>query len=609
VYSENVNIVHLLSQNQLTGAEVYACQIISEQIKQHNVYQISNGFYTRTSAEKIELPVETKSFFSFIKSVITLKNILKDKNIQIIHSHSRAAAKLAFWSTLGTQVAHVSTIHGRQHFSFSKRLVNHYGQFQIPVCENIQTQLINEFKYKTEKVKLVRNAIDERKFAYQIKNKFINSDQLHIGIIGRLTGPKKDRTLNFIKQLCEVSSECYSQFIIDIVGAEQLTLNFKIPESIKVKYISHAEINSDFYHQYDVIIGSGRVCIEALFSGVPTIAFGEAQYLGLVKIENYSHFLFSNFGDISTKSFGAPLVNDHDLQNDLNSLKTITLQEINKLSQMALLDFQLLKINKKIMKIYEMAYLEKIYSRWIPVLMYHKIPDQNLNSQHKIFVTTSNFEKHLKFYKNNGFQTLTFNDLLDFSKGLKPISDFPKKPLLLTFDDGYEDNLKNAAPLLIKYGFKAQVFLLAHNEVSYNSWDEQNEIHGDKIISGPDRFKWNHSPFEIGSHGLKHDRITQMSEKAALYELIESKRLLEHEFKTPVHVFAYTFGDTSEQAAKLAEIAGYEFAVNTDTGGLAITENPYQIFRVNIFPNETSLSLWKKTSWWYRRYYFFKRKK
>src|SRR5690606_15080536 len=104
-------------------------------------------------------------------------------------------------------------------------------------------------------------------------------------------------------------------------------------------------------------------------------------------------------------------------------------------------------------------------------LMYHKVPDINIESRHRIFVNKDNFEKHLQFYKSQGFTTLHFSELAEYWSLKRDPSTFPKKPLILTFDDGYIDNLKNAGPLLQKYGFKAVIYLLADNEVRYNYWD------------------------------------------------------------------------------------------------------------------------------------------
>ena len=100
-----------------------------------------------------------------------------------------------------------------------------------------------------------------------------------------------------------------------------------------------------------------------------------------------------------------------------------------------------------------------------------------------------------------------------------------------------------------------------------------------------------------------------MTEIDAREELRHSKALLEKEFDTDIPVYAFTYGDTHLAAAEWAREEGYDYAVNTDSGGLLIEEDPYRIFRVNIFPDENLVSLFKKTSSWYRKYYFKKRKK
>ena len=279
------------------------------------------------------------------------------------------------------------------------------------------------------------------------------------------------------------------------------------------------------------------------------------------------------------------------------------------MSEKAVAEFSMPLIAAKVRRVYQSALFLKKYPHAIPVLMYHKIPNEEINSQHKIFVLKEDFEKHLQFFQKNGFETLTFSQLEKFKKEELDFSTFPKKPLILTFDDGYRDNLENASPLLKKYGFSAQIFLLANSEIGNNSWDASGQEPSHEILSGPDRQAWKQSAFEIGSHGFSHEKITQMSLEKALAELKDSKESLEKEFKIKVNVFAFTYGDTNRKMAALAEAAGYEYAVNTDTGGFLIEEAPYEIFRVNIFPHESTATLRKKTARWYRRYYFWKRKK
>lgn len=599
-----MNILHLLSQNQLTGAEVYACQLIEKQVQNnHKVIQVSNDFFYETKAQKISLRVESKSFLQFVKSVFALRKILANENIQIIHAHSRAASKLAFWARWGLKIGYLSTIHGRQHVSISKKIHNIYGDFLVPVCENIGNQLTQEFNYNLRRIKTIPNGIDSAKFQFKPRP-LMNSKLIRIGIIGRDTGPKKRRTEIFIQNLIPILKDQGYQYQFSIIGGHKE--NFKI-NAENVNYLSSSQLNSKFYQDFDLICGSGRVCIEALLSGVPCIAFGESIYCGLVTVENYSEFKKSNFGDIG-HDFNLPQFNQKQAALDIQQF---TKMDVKSLAEITAQDFDLDLIANQIERLYESSYFIRHCPKWIPILMYHKIPDHDLQSQHKIFVNKTNFKKHLQFFTFLGFRTLTFSELAEFRKAKKDFKYFPKKPLILTFDDGYVDNITNADPLLKEFGMTAQIFLLADTKVDSNRWDYDTNNSSQEfspIIPADQRGLWKTSNFQIGSHGIKHDRLPKMSWTEKIAELTESKNRLESEFQTQINVFAYTYGDTNAECAKACETSGYDYGLNTDRGGLHLEEAPYSVFRVNIFPNESLLSLWKKTASWYRRYYYFKRK-
>lgn len=594
-----MNILHVLSQKELTGAEVYASSLIDAQVKSGcKVYQVSNGFFNPNKAIQIALPVETKGF-TFWKSVLALRQILVEKNIHVIHGHSRAAAKLVFYARIGLKIGYVSSIHGRQHVSFSKKLFSQYGDFIIPVCKKISDQLIQEFKYNPRRIKIIPNSIDTEKFKFKTVSKLTPTHSLKMAIIGRASGPKKLRTELFISGLAKILDLKGITYQFTVIGGE-------IKTSIPVETVSFSEINSDVLQKYDLICGSGRVAIEALLSGVPCIAFGETEYIGLVTEKNFATACASNFGDISNH-FNLPTFNVDLAQKDIELLFSGSV-DFQHLAEKTSRIFSLETVYKKVMRIYESAYFTRNYSKWIPILMYHKIPNQDLQSQHKIYVNKNNFAKHLQTFKFLNMTTLTFDELALYRKGLKSFSLFPKNPLILTFDDGYEDNLQNADVELKRQNMQAHIYLLADTNVNSNQWDhqlEQTEKH--KIVSGEERKLWKNSQFHIGSHGLNHQRLPQMSTEKKILELSTSKQKLEAEFKQPVITYAYTYGDTNRECAELAEALGYEYALNTDTGGLLLEEDPYAVFRVNIFPDESFLSLWKKTRKWYRMYYFLKR--
>lgn len=589
-----VNILHLLSQNHLTGAEVYAVQLAHDQIHAgHTVIQVSNDFFAETSAQKIKLAVETKSKIEFIKNVFQLRDILIQNNIHVIHTHSRASAKLAYWARVGLKVGLLATVHGRQHPSFSKKLWNQYGDFIVTVCETLKAQLLKDFKYNPRHISVVRNAVSANDFYFSSQIETAHKKKIRIGIIGRTTGPKGKRTELVQTVLPVVSQQLGIETELVLVGSTSLS-----------------KLTSKDYVSFDLVIGSGRVAVESLLTGTPTICFGEASYLGLTRKENILDFMKSNFGDIEVDS-QSPSLDLLKFKTDLENLlkSDFTLDERKEISSIVKSEFDSNLISKKILRRYQSCYFMRNYSKWIPTLMYHKIPNEELQSQHKIFVTKEHFRTHLQFFKDQGFTTLTFSDLKKYKSAERDFTTFPKKPLIITFDDGYVDNLENASPLLKEFGFKAQLFLLANSDINSNVWDHSETEKPHAIVSGADRLKWKKSAFEIGSHGFSHKKITQMSETEARQELKNSKLSLEKEFGVDIPVYAFTYGDTTEFHGKLALEEGYDYAVNTDTGGLLLEENPYQIFRVNIFPNETRSSLRKKTSTWYRRYYFWKRKK
>lgn len=596
-----MNILHVLSQKELTGAEVYASTLINSQINEgHEVYQVSNGFFYPNRAKKIPLPVETKGL-QFWTSVFKLRQILKDKKIQVIHDHSRAAAKLVFYARIGLNIGSVSSVHGRQHKSLSKKLFNQYGDFIVPVCQKIADQLINEFHYNPRRIRTIPNSIDTAQFKYEPRKNIDSEPQVKIVVIGRTSGPKKLRTELFVEGFSKILDQKKISYEFTIIGGE-------ISSRVPVKTVMSAEINSKLLQTYDLICGSGRVAMEAVLSGVPCISFGETEYIGLVNEDNFDWACATSFGDISSH-FNMPTFNSSQAVKDIELFLSQSVNYQNLALKGERL-FSLDLIYKKMMRIYESAFFIRNYNKWIPILMYHKIPDQDLNSQHKIFVKKKNFAQHLKIFKILNLTTITFEELSLYRKGLKSFDHFPQNPLILTFDDGYEDNLENANQELKRYNMKAHIYLLADSTVDSNQWDHHQEIsEKHKIVSGFNRHLWKNSQFMIGSHGIKHDRLPLMTTEEKKVELIDSKNKLEKEFGIQVKTYAFTYGDTNEECAELAEACGYEYALNTDTGGMIIEENPYSIFRVNIFPDETFLSLWKKTRKWYRRYYFFKRNK
>lgn len=626
-----MKIVHVLSQVELTGAESYALTLAEWFVdNHHDVTIISDKLHSPTKAKYLSRPIHSKGIVNRLKNIFFLIQYIHKNKIDIIHAHSRASIRVAYWAVRLSRhkVALISTVHGKQHYSLSKRLFDLYGDRVLAVCENIRTHLLNDFKMCARKVYTLGNPLDTDKFKSTPSEQERKAPKTikKIAIIGRFSGPKGENTKALIQLMIPHLLKHNTHIEFHILGMNptllgQETLNFA--NELSKQYTGRFQIYEvpagqldQLLSNFDLIIGAGRVAISSLIQQIPTIALGEALYHGLVTTANITHCLASNFGDISEKKEQSLLNLDSNrdilssISNDIqNAIDLWPALDSENLSALTLERFEKNRVCQEVFEHYQSALFRKKFPAPIPVLMYHKIPHEELQTPHRIFVTKNNFEKHLQFYQKHQFTSLSFKELNDFRKGEKDLSLFPKKPLIITFDDGYENNLLNAIPLLKKYGFSATIFLLANSNLKTNEWDRNSGTPQLPLLNSSQRQELLKHGIEIGSHGFNHKRITTMTDDEAYHELKDSKQALESELNFKISTFAFTYGDTSGKHAELAKKAGYTFAVNTDTGGLHIEENPYSIFRISIFPEENNLSLWKKTSKWYRQYYYWKRKK
>lgn len=88
----------------------------------------------------------------------------------------------------------------------------------------------------------------------------------------------------------------------------------------------------------------------------------------------------------------------------------------------------------------------------VPIFMYHAVGNDCWGEE-SLFVKPEELEKQLQYLSENGYETIFFEDLAHIEQY--------EKPVMLTFDDGYDDNSTNLLPLLQKYGMKATIFLIA----------------------------------------------------------------------------------------------------------------------------------------------------
>ncbi len=219
----------------------------------------------------------------------------------------------------------------------------------------------------------------------------------------------------------------------------------------------------------------------------------------------------------------------------------------------------------------------------VPIILYHHVrPISNDMDQlgKDLSVTPERFSGHLAEFKKQGFHTIGLQDFADALEKKKPL---PSKPVIFTFDDGYENAYTVALPILERHGMTGTVFVIGNavGTPGYLSWGQLEDM----VDSGV---------FEIQSHSLNHPDLASLSPELLRYELLGSKDLLESRLGLPMTFLCYPYGKYSAQVADAAKHAGYRGAVTTKYGTLHTKGALFETSRVRLTQHDTGARLEKK---------------
>lgn len=226
---------------------------------------------------------------------------------------------------------------------------------------------------------------------------------------------------------------------------------------------------------------------------------------------------------------------------------------------------------------------EKPYS--IPVLLYHRIVNKDsVIGKHKVYVWEKDLHKQLAYLHDQGYQTITFEDL-----DKNPQQDLKKK-VIITFDDGYEDNYTLLFPALKKYGFKAVIYLVTR--IDHNAWGVREGEPRVNMMSAQMVREMCDYGIEMGGHTRHHVDLLRCDAEKQQEEIAGSKTDIEQLTGKQVISFAYPFGGINEEIKKITQKAGYKYAVSTNTGPKEFGQDRMQVRRIEVTP-KTSLSSFK----------------
>lgn len=195
--------------------------------------------------------------------------------------------------------------------------------------------------------------------------------------------------------------------------------------------------------------------------------------------------------------------------------------------------------------------------------------------------TPKAFEAHLDFLRRFRYRVIPAPQLVQVKNAL------PKRSIVLTFDDGYENFYTEAFPRLARYGFTATVFVVTDRigQKGYLSWEQLYHLH--------------QSGMTIGSHTCTHPHLPDIERSQLEREIRQSRQILEKELKAPVTLFSYPFGGFTREAVALVRQSGYQAAFTTNRGFVADNQDIFTLRRIRMSPRTHPLHLWAKCSGYY----------
>ncbi|MFE6163877.1 polysaccharide deacetylase family protein, partial [Streptomyces sp. NPDC056486] len=159
-----------------------------------------------------------------------------------------------------------------------------------------------------------------------------------------------------------------------------------------------------------------------------------------------------------------------------------------------------------------------------------------------------------------------------------PGRSLPKRPVLITFDDGYEGVHRHALPVLAEHDFASTLFVStgwlrgAHDTGGgldlMLDWDQVREL----AAAGT----------EIGGHSHTHPQLDQLDDDDLWFELLRCKEILTDELGTRPASFAYPYGYSSRRVRRTVRGAGFAQALAVNNGLARRTQGPYALRRVTV---------------------------
>ncbi len=208
----------------------------------------------------------------------------------------------------------------------------------------------------------------------------------------------------------------------------------------------------------------------------------------------------------------------------------------------------------------------------VPILMYHYVDTPPANADETLqdlTVTRANFDAQMAWLKAQGYESITPDQLIG---ALWHGNKLPKKPVMMTFDDGYANAWYNAYPVLLKYGFSGTFFVVT-------DWLDESK---------PGYLNWNlaramiHGGMYIESHSRSHYDLRNRTHEWYQNQIVKANQSIQAHTGIQPRFFCYPYGGYDNIAIRELQAAGIAAAFTENDSRFEYASNTMRLPRVRI---------------------------
>jgi len=209
--------------------------------------------------------------------------------------------------------------------------------------------------------------------------------------------------------------------------------------------------------------------------------------------------------------------------------------------------------------------------------MYHRVAPRSPDPLGRLSVPPSLFRRHVDFLADQGFSCYSVSQLAAAIGGELALR---AKPVVMTFDDAYEDFHRIALPMLVDAGIPATVYVataaLNERASGKTGWADQPKLRVPELIEVQS------CGFEIGAHSHTHPQLDLLSEKTLDEEVTRSKAILEGALQRDIASFAYPYGYYNHRVRSAVVRAGFTSACAVDDVVSTLRSDPFALPRMTM---------------------------